>query len=87
MDPRTYCEQALKTRRSETTLLDDPIERSQLQILLAHYARHASSEVEFVRDLAGLARSGDQTGRRRLAKAARQLLEEWQAHSRAVATS
>lgn len=78
MDTKNYCKTAMVRFTSSSTGLA-PIERAQLQILLAHFSTRPIDEAVFARELASLARVAARDGRRTLAKAARQILTDWEA--------
>ncbi len=78
MDPKTYCDTAATRLTSRSAGLAT-VERTQVQILLAHFSRRPPDEEAFARELASLARSAERDGRRTLARAARQILADWEA--------
>ncbi len=77
MDTKPYCDTAAARLTSRSAGLA-PVERAQLQILLAHFSRRPPDAAVFARELASLARSADRDGRRTLAQAARQILADWE---------
>lgn len=87
MDPKTYCMQMLQAMTKESDSGGDFVDRTQVRLLLAHYARHTPPELDFARDLNALVRRAELAGQHTLARAARQILKEWQARARAVAAS
>jgi len=77
MDPKTYCETAADRLALRSVGLAT-VDRAQVRILLAHFSRQPPDEATFARELATLARGAERAGRRTLARAARQILADWE---------
>lgn len=78
MDLKTYLNGA-KSRLPQDGTQASVVEHAQVQILLAHFARHAPDVATFVRELETLARSAERDGRLTLGRAAREILADWEA--------
>lgn len=75
--PRTYCELRLSRLQADAASRAT-VEQAQIHVLLAHYARFDPPEDAFARDLALLAHGAERAGRCALARAAREILSDWQ---------
>lgn len=77
MSPRTYCELRLSRLQADADGRAT-VKQAQIRVLLAHYARFDPPEDAFARDLALLAHGAERAGRCALARAAREILSDWQ---------
>lgn len=81
MDPRTYCEDAIRKLRSGDAASRKKMENNQVVVVLAYFIQHEPSERDFASQLKTLAESADRSHRQSLAAAARAVLSDWQSRT------
>jgi hypothetical protein len=79
MQPSDYCEQ--RRKKLKATGVRGPLTQARLQvrIVLSYYVNRKPTVEVFEAELAALAHRAEQQGKLRLAKAAAEILADWQA--------
>ena len=77
MDPKQYCQQAMRELRKATPTAA-PTQHHQRVVVLAYFADVPPTEQDFATQLKRLAESSERSGRIALATAAREVLADWE---------